>query len=249
MLMIEIIQADKFYDTKQALKSVNLTIKNGTVFGLLGHNGAGKSTLIKSLVSAHNLTNGQIKVDGLDLNEHRQEIKQKIGYVPDSPDVFLQLTAMEYWHLMIDIYGLNYEQATVKMQEYIRLFAMENDCNTLISSMSHGMRQKVILIGALTLDPEIWILDEPLTGLDPQAAFELKELIKKHVAAGNTVIFSTHILAIAQEVCDELAILKKGEVIYTGSVAELLATQPGKSLETIYLSLTGQDGQAGELDE
>lgn len=249
MLMIEIIQADKFYDTKQALKDVNLTIKNGTVFGLLGHNGAGKSTLIKSLVSAHNLTSGQIKVDGLDLNEHRQEIKQKIGYVPDSPDVFLQLTAMEYWHLMIDIYGLNYEQATVKMQEYIRLFAMENDCNTLISSMSHGMRQKVILIGALTLDPEIWILDEPLTGLDPQAAFELKELIKKHVAAGNTVIFSTHILAIAQEVCDELAILKKGEVIYTGSVAELLATQPGKSLETIYLSLTGQDGQAGELDE
>lgn len=246
--MIEVIHADKFYDQKQALKDVNLTIKNGTVFGLLGHNGAGKSTLIKSLVSAHDLTNGKIKVDGQELTTHRQEIKQKIGYVPDSPDLFLQLTAMEYWRLMIDIYRLNYQDVAAKMQEYIQLFSMEADQNTLISSMSHGMRQKVILIGALTLDPDIWILDEPLTGLDPQSAFELKELIKKHVANGNTVIFSTHILAIAQEVCDELAILKKGEVIYTGTVEDLLASQPGKTLEEIYLSMTGEE-KVGEAHE
>ncbi|MBM6936146.1 ABC transporter ATP-binding protein [Enterococcus cecorum] len=246
--MIEVIHADKFYDQKQALKDVNLTIKNGTVFGLLGHNGAGKSTLIKSLVSAHDLTKGQIKVDGRELTTHRQEIKQKIGYVPDSPDLFLQLTAMEYWRLMIDIYRINYQDVAAKMQEYIQLFSMEADQNTLISSMSHGMRQKVILIGALTLDPDIWILDEPLTGLDPQSAFELKELIKKHVANGNTVIFSTHILAIAQEVCDELAILKKGEVIYTGAVDDLLAMQPGKTLEEIYLSMTGEE-KVGEAYE
>ncbi|MCJ0538189.1 ABC transporter ATP-binding protein [Enterococcus cecorum] len=246
--MIEVIHADKFYDQKQALKDVNLTIKNGTVFGLLGHNGAGKSTLIKSLVSAHDLTNGKIKVDGQELTTHRQEIKQKIGYVPDSPDLFLQLTAMEYWRLMIDIYRINYQDVAAKMQEYIQLFSMEADQNTLISSMSHGMRQKVILIGALTLDPDIWILDEPLTGLDPQSAFELKELIKKHVANGNTVIFSTHILAIAQEVCDELAILKKGEVIYTGTVEDLLASQPGKTLEEIYLSMTGEE-KVGEAHE
>ncbi|CAI3416033.1 ABC transporter ATP-binding protein [Enterococcus cecorum] len=246
--MIEVIHADKFYDQKQALKDVNLTIKNGTVFGLLGHNGAGKSTLIKSLVSAHDLTKGQIKVDGRELTTHRQEIKQKIGYVPDSPDLFLQLTAMEYWRLMIDIYRINYQDVAAKMQEYIQLFSMEADQNTLISSMSHGMRQKVILIGALTLDPDIWILDEPLTGLDPQSAFELKELIKKHVANGNTVIFSTHILAIAQEVCDELAILKKGEVIYAGTVEDLLASQPGKTLEEIYLSMTGEE-KVGEAHE
>ena len=246
--MIEVIHADKFYDQKQALKDVNLTIKNGTVFGLLGHNGAGKSTLIKSLVSAHDLTNGKIKVDGQELTTHRQEIKQKIGYVPDSPDLFLQLTAMEYWRLMIDIYRINYQDVAARMQEYIQLFSMEAEQNTLISSMSHGMRQKVILIGALTLDPDIWILDEPLTGLDPQSAFELKELIKKHVANGNTVIFSTHILAIAQEVCDELAILKKGEVIYTGTVEDLLASQPGKTLEEIYLSMTGEE-KVGEAHE
>ena len=246
--MIEVIHADKFYDQKQALKDVNLTIKNGTVFGLLGHNGAGKSTLIKSLVSAHDLTNGKIKVDGQELTTHRQEIKQKIGYVPDSPDLFLQLTAMEYWRLMIDIYRINYQDVAAKMQEYIQLFSMEADQNTLISSMSHGMRQKVILIGALTLDPDIWILDEPLTGLDPQSAFELKELIKKHVANGNTVIFSTHILAIAKEVCDELAILKKGEVIYSGTVEDLLASQPGKTLEEIYLSMTGEE-KVGEAHE
>ena len=246
--MIEVIHADKFYDQKQALKNVNLTIKNGTVFGLLGHNGAGKSTLIKSLVSAHDLTNGKIKVDGQELTTHRQEIKQKIGYVPDSPDLFLQLTAMEYWRLMIDIYRINYQDVAAKMQEYIQLFSMDADQNTLISSMSHGMRQKVILIGALTLDPDIWILDEPLTGLDPQSAFELKELIKKHVANGNTVIFSTHILSIAQEVCDELAILKKGEVIYSGTVEDLLASQPGKTLEEIYLSMTGEE-KVGEAHE
>ncbi len=246
--MIEVIHADKFYEQKQALKDVNLTIKNGTVFGLLGHNGAGKSTLIKSLVSAHDLTKGQIKVDGQELTTHRQEIKQKIGYVPDSPDLFLQLTAMEYWRLMIDIYRLNYQDVAAKMQEYIQLFSMEADQNTLISSMSHGMRQKVILIGALTLNPDIWILDEPLTGLDPQSAFELKELIKKHVENGNTVIFSTHILAIAQEVCDELAILKKGEVIYAGTVEDLLASQPGKTLEEIYLSMTGEE-KVGEAHE
>ena len=246
--MIEVIHADKFYDQKQALKDVNLTIKNGTVFGLLGHNGAGKSTLIKSLVSAHDLTNGKIKVDGQELTTHRQEIKQKIGYVPDSPDLFLQLTAMEYWRLMIDIYRINYQDVAAIMQEYIQLFSMEADQNTLISSMSHGMRQKVILIGALTLDPDIWILDEPLTGLDPQSAFELKELIKTHVANGNTVIFSTHILAIAQEVCDELAILKKGEVIYSGTVEDLLASQPGKTLEEIYLSMTGEE-KVGEAHE
>ena len=246
--MIEVIHADKFYDQKQALKDVSLTIKNGTVFGLLGHNGAGKSTLIKSLVSAHDLTNGKIKVDGQELTTHRQEIKQKIGYVPDSPDLFLQLTAMEYWRLMIDIYRINYQDVAAKMQEYIQLFSMEADQNTLISSMSHGMRQKVILIGALTLDPDIWILDEPLTGLDPQSAFELKELIKKHVANGNTVIFSTHILAIAQEVCDELAILKKGEVIYSGTVEDLLASQPGRTLEEIYLSMTGEE-KVGEAHE
>ena len=135
--MIEVIHADKFYDQKQALKDVNLTIKNGTVFGLLGHNGAGKSTLIKSLVSAHDLTNGKIKVDGQELTTHRQEIKQKIGYVPDSPDLFLQLTAMEYWRLMIDIYRINYQDVAEKMQEYIQLFSMEADQNTLISSMSN----------------------------------------------------------------------------------------------------------------
>lgn len=246
--MIEVIHADKFYDQKQALKDVNLTIKNGTVFGLLGHNGAGKSTLIKSLVSAHDLTNGKIKVDDQELTTHRQEIKQKIGYVPDSPDLFLQLTAMEYWRLMIDIYRINYQDVAAKMQEYIQLFSMDADQNTLISSMSHGMRQKVILIGALTLDPDIWILDEPLTGLDPQSAFELKELIKKHVANGNTVIFSTHILSIAQEVCDELAILKKGEVIYSGTVENLLASQPGRTLEEIYLSMTGEE-KVGEAHE
>lgn len=254
--MIELFNVSKNYGTKQALKELSLTIKPGEIFGFLGHNGAGKSTTIKSLVSIIQPSSGSIKVDSLELSENRQAIKQKIAYVPDTPDIFLQLTAGEYWDLISAAYGLEAAQKQTRLSELASLFDMLSHQDETLASFSHGMRQKTIIIGALLPDPDIWILDEPLQGLDPQAAFDLKEMMKAHAAKGKTVIFSTHALDTAEQLCDQLAILKKGELIYNGSVADLLAQSPNESLESIYLKMAGRQSDTqllerieGDLDE
>lgn len=238
--MITFDKVCKNYGDKQALKNLTLEIKTGEIFGFLGHNGAGKSTTIKSLVSIIEPTSGTITVDGMDLAKHRMAIKKKIAYVPDTPDMFLQLTANEYWDLIAAAYEVPAAEKETRLQELIDLFTMEVHRNETIASFSHGMRQKTILIGALLPDPDIWVLDEPMQGLDPQASFDLKEMMKAHAAKGKTVIFSTHVLDTAQQLCDELAILKKGEMIYNGSVDALLAQSPNESLESIYLQMAGR---------
>lgn len=252
--MITLQELGKDYGTKTALQNLSLTIKEGEIFGFLGHNGAGKSTTIKSLVSIIEPTRGQILVDGKELSANRMEIKKRIGYVPDTPDIFLQLSAGEYWDLIAAAYEL--ENKEIRLKELVELFSMENHVNETLASFSHGMRQKTIIIGALLPDPDIWILDEPMQGLDPQASFDLKELMKQHAAKGKTVIFSTHVLDTAQQLCDELAILKQGELIYNGSVTDLLAENPEESLEAIYLKMAGRKNSeeivkelAGESDE
>ncbi|MGM0216708.1 ABC transporter ATP-binding protein [Enterococcus sp. AZ109] len=242
--MIELIDVTKTYGKKNALTDLTLTIKGGEIFGFLGHNGAGKSTTIKSLVSIIEPTKGTIRFDGMDLKEHRLEIKKKIAYVPDTPDLFLQLTANEYWDLIRAAYELSGEEA--RLQELIALFDMQTHVDETLESFSHGMRQKAIIIGALLPDPDIWILDEPLQGLDPQAAFDLKEMMKQHAKKGKTVIFSTHVLDTAQQLCDDLAILKKGELIYNGSVEALLHDYPNESLESVYLKMAGRQAQGQE---
>lgn len=244
--MIELNNISKRYGNKTALENLSLTINQGEIFGFLGHNGAGKSTTIKSLVSIIQPTQGTITVDGLALTEHRQEIKKKIGYVPDSPDLFLQLTAGEYWDLMAAAYEIEPVVKDERVQTLGKLFDMLSHQEETLASFSHGMRQKTIIIGALLSDPDIWILDEPLQGLDPQAAFDLKEMMRAHAEKGKTVIFSTHVLDTAQQLCDQLAILKKGELLYNGSVADLLATAPAESLESIYLKMTGRQFQEVE---
>lgn len=238
--MITFDKVCKNYGDKQALKNLTLEIKTGEIFGFLGHNGAGKSTTIKSLVSIIEPTSGTITVDGMDLVKHRMAIKKKIAYVPDTPDMFLQLTANEYWDLIAAAYEVPAAEKETRLQELIDLFTMEEHRNETIASFSHGMRQKTILIGALLPDPDIWVLDEPMQGLDPQASFDLKEMMKAHAKKGKTVIFSTHVLDTAQQLCDELAILKKGEMIYNGSVDALLAQSPNESLESIYLQMAGR---------
>lgn len=252
--MIALQQLGKDYGTKTALQNLSLNIKEGEIFGFLGHNGAGKSTTIKSLVSIIEPTRGRILFDGQELSTNRMEIKKRIGYVPDTPDIFLQLSAGEYWDLIATAYELENKESRLK--ELVELFSMENHVNETLASFSHGMRQKTIIIGALLPDPDIWILDEPMQGLDPQASFDLKELMKQHAAKGKTVIFSTHVLDTAQQLCDELAILKQGELIYNGSVTDLLAENPEESLEAIYLKMAGRKNSeeivkelAGESDE
>lgn len=244
--MIEFQQVTKTYDSKIALKGLNLTIKTGEIFGFLGHNGAGKSTAIKSLVSVIEPTTGKILVNGQELSQNRLAIKQQMGYVPDTPDLFLQLSAGEYWDLIAAAYEMTEEKKEERVQELSALFDMLSHRDEAIGSFSHGMRQKTILIGALLPDPDIWVLDEPMTGLDPQAAYDLKEMMKAHAARGNTVIFSTHVLDTAQQLCDELAILKQGELIYNGNTDDLLAQSPGESLEAIYLKMAGRKSEVEE---
>ncbi|MFI3604103.1 ABC transporter ATP-binding protein [Vagococcus fluvialis] len=246
--MIKFENVQKRYGTKEALKDLTLTIPEGKIFGFLGHNGAGKSTTIKSLVSIIMPTSGEITVDGKSLKEDRLEIKKRIGYVPDTPNMFLQLTAMEYWNLVAAAFDLSEVEKNQKINNLASLFEIRQQVNNEIDSFSHGMRQKVIVIGALLSNPDIWILDEPMQGLDPQAAFDLKQLMREHAAQGNTVIFSTHNLDTAEQLCDELAILKKGELIYNGSVEDLLKEYPEESLETIYLEMAGRKQEVKELN-
>ena len=238
--MIEFQDVSKTYGATQALKDLNLSIQEGQIVGLIGHNGAGKSTTIKSLVSVINPTAGKILVDGLDLASNRLRIKQKIGYVADSPDLFLRLTAQEFWDLVAASYGLTKQDYENRLVDLLHLFDFASHRYEVIETFSHGMRQKVFVIGALLSDPDIWVLDEPMTGLDPQAAFDLKQLMRAHADKGKTVLFSTHVLEVAEQLCDRLAILKKGELIFYGTVAELKAEHPDQSLEAIYLNLAGR---------
>ena len=238
--MIEFRDVTKDYDGKLALNHLNLTLESGEIVGLIGHNGAGKSTTIKSLVSVINPTQGQIFVDGKELSSNRLEIKKKIGYVADSPDLFLRLTANEFWELVATSYDMTTSEVEARLGELLAIFDFASHRYEVIESFSHGMRQKVFVIGALLSDPDIWVLDEPLTGLDPQAAFDLKQMMREHANKGNTVLFSTHVLEVAEQLCDKIAILKKGELIFYGTVEDLKAQHPDQSLETIYLGLAGR---------
>lgn len=241
--MIKFDHVSKLYGEKEALSDLNVTINNGEIFGLIGHNGAGKTTTISVLTSIIEASYGEVYLDDLALSQHRDEIKKKIGYVPDSPDIFLNLTANEYWHFLAKIYDIDKNLAEERIETLSKLFDLSTQKEEMIDSFSHGMRQKVIVIGALVSNPDIWILDEPLTGLDPQASFDLKELMKEHAKAGNTVIFSTHVLQVAEQLCDRIGILKQGKLIFVGTLDELKANHPEKDLETIYLEMAGRKSQ------
>lgn len=244
--MIEFKEVTKQYGDKKALDQVSFKINEGEIFGLIGHNGAGKSTTIKILVSIIEATEGEVIVNDKLLTEHRDEIKKHIGYVADSPDIFLRLRAVEYWELMKAAYEIPDEMYEERLNYFVHLFDLENEQEEFIENFSHGMRQKTFLVGALLANPDIWILDEPMTGLDPQAQYDLKEMIKAHAAEGKTVLFSTHALEVAQDLCDRLVILRRGKVIYQGTFEELQAQNPGQSLETIYLEMAGRKADERE---
>ncbi|MCK4025286.1 ABC transporter ATP-binding protein [Streptococcus iners] len=246
--MIQFNHVSKAYGDTVALDDLDLTIESGEIFGLIGHNGAGKTTTISLLTSIIQASHGTISVDGLHLEENRDEVKKRIAYVPDSPDIFLHLTAFEYWHFMGKVYGVNKDTVDQRINKLASLFDITARQHEPIDSFSHGMRQKTIIIGALIPKPDIWILDEPLTGLDPQASFDLKQMMKDHAKGGNTVLFSTHVLSVAEQLCDRIGILRKGRLIFVGSLEELKSQYPDKDLETIYLELAGrQQREAGEV--
>ncbi|HFI0401993.1 TPA: ABC transporter ATP-binding protein [Streptococcus suis] len=243
--MIQFNHITKAYGDTLALDDLDLTIESGEIFGLIGHNGAGKTTTISLLTSIIEASQGSITVDGLQLEENRDEVKKRIAYVPDSPDIFLHLTAFEYWHFMGKVYGVDKETVDQRINKLATLFDMTARQYEPIDSFSHGMRQKTIIIGALIPNPDIWILDEPLTGLDPQASFDLKQMMKDHAKGGKTVLFSTHVLSVAEQLCDRIGILRKGRLIFVGSLEELKSQYPDKDLETIYLELAGRQQEVG----
>ncbi|HFI0026725.1 TPA: ABC transporter ATP-binding protein [Streptococcus suis] len=243
--MIQFNHITKAYGDTLALDDLDLTIESGEIFGLIGHNGAGKTTTISLLTSIIEASQGTITVDGLQLEEHRDEVKKRIAYVPDSPDIFLHLTAFEYWHFMGKVYGVDKETVEQRIGKLATLFDMTARQFEPIDSFSHGMRQKTIIIGALIPNPDIWILDEPLTGLDPQASFDLKQMMKDHAKGGKTVLFSTHVLSVAEQLCDRIGILRKGRLIFVGSLEELKSQYQDKDLETIYLELAGRQQEVG----
>lgn len=246
--MIEFKEITKEYGETTALKNISFKIKDGQIFGLIGHNGAGKSTTIKILVSILNQTTGEIYVDDQELAQYRKNIKPKIGYVADTPDTFLRLKANEYWELMGTAYEISDEQFEKRLTYYTELFEIDSNSEELIESFSHGMRQKTFLVGALLANPKIWVLDEPMTGLDPQATYDLKKLMREHAENGNIVLFSTHNLEHAQELCDEIVILRKGEILYNGTIEELQAQNKNESLETIYLRIAGREADQRDRD-
>ncbi len=221
------------------VKDISFTAKDGAITGFIGHNGAGKSTTIKAITGVISPTEGTILINGIDIARDALNAKRQFGYVSDSPDHFLRLSGMEYLDFMADIYDAPAEGRAQFIEDYAKRFGIYDALNNKILSYSHGMRQKIMIMGALIHDPSVWILDEPLTGLDPQSAFELKKMMREHVEKGNSVFFSTHVLEVAEKLCDEICIIKNGELLYNGTLDELKSTYKSQaSLENIFLELT-----------
>jgi len=238
--MIEILNINKSYNNKvKAVDNLTITIPDGEIIGFLGPNGAGKTTTIKLLTGILNADSGSIRINGLDINEKPVEVKRQFGFVPDNPDMFLRLKGIEYLNFMADMYDVSTTDRKARIDELADKFEMTSSLSAKIQSYSHGMRQKIIIIGALIHDPLVWILDEPMTGLDPKSSFLLKEIMREYAQKNRTVFFSTHILEVAEKICDRVAIINKGKLISFGTITELREKFKGdESLEKMFLELT-----------
>lgn len=243
--MIELIGVSKSYN-RGAVKAVNdlsLTVQTGEIFGFLGPNGAGKSTTIKMLIGLLKPDAGSIRMDGLDISTDLLRIKQSIGYVPDEPLFYEKMTGYRYLNFIADIYGVGAQDRTRRISELAARFELTDALSDVSSSYSHGMKQKLAIIAALLHDPQIFILDEPMVGLDPKASFILKENMRQLCDQGKTVFFSTHVMDVAERLCDRVGIIRKGELIACSSFDELRAATGNEqsTLEQVFLELTDED--------
>ncbi len=238
--MISIKNVSKIFSgTKKAVNDISLEIEDGQITGFIGPNGAGKTTTLKMITGVFEPTEGEITINGFNIIKNPVEAKQQFGFVPDSPDMFLRLKGIEYLNFIGDIYDVSTEERQRLIADMSERFDMKTALNDRINSYSHGMRQKIVIMGALLHKPSVWLLDEPLTGLDPKAAFELKEMMREHANAGNSVLFSTHVLEVAEKLCDKIAIINKGSIVYQGTLEDLKARYSAEeSLENIFLEIT-----------
>lgn len=241
--MIQLNNVSKQYEEgKYAVDHLNLEIKDGEIFGFLGPNGAGKSTTLKMMTGITSLTEGNIVINNFDITKEPLNAKKQFAFVPDSPDMFLRLKGIEYLNFMGDIYQVDSNTRKERIELFTKRLGMEDALNNQIQSYSHGMRQKIILIGALIHNPDVWILDEPLTGLDPKSAFELKEMMHEHTRQNKTVLFSTHVLDVAEKICDRVGIIDHGKLLFVGTIEEMKKHfSINKSLEEMFLELTNDN--------
>jgi ABC-2 type transport system ATP-binding protein len=238
--MIEIKNVSKSYvKNKKSIDGLNLEIKDGEIFGFLGPNGAGKTTTIKMITGILKIDEGDILIDGNSIKENPIEAKFHFGFIPDSPDMFLKLKGIEYLNFIADIYKVPNRVRKSKIESLSKEFGIYENLNEPIQSYSHGMRQKILIIGVLIHEPKNWILDEPLTGLDPKSAYDLKEMMKEHSRKGNSVFFSTHVLDVAEKLCDRIGIINNGKLIFVGTYDEMKQKfSDNNSLEEIFLKVT-----------
>lgn len=232
--MIEIKNVTKKYGNNKALDNVSFNVNEGEIFAFIGHNGAGKTTLIKAITGIHDFDEGDILINGKSIKEDTIECKKDMAFVPDNPELYENMTAINFINFICDMYEVSMDDRKKNIDKYAKMFEMEDKLGDTIKSFSHGMKQKIALIAALSHNPKILIMDEPFVGLDPKAVFDIKEVMHEMVKEGKTIFFSTHILDVAEKLCSRVAIIKNGKLVKVGSMKEI---KGDKSLENVFLEL------------
>ena len=246
--MLELSNLVKSYSKGKvrAVDGLSLTVERGEIFGFIGPNGAGKTTTIKMIAGILRPDSGSVVINGMNLKEQPLAARRQVGYVPDSSTIYERLTGMEYLRFNADVYDVPQDKRKQALDKYLPMFSLEKAVYDQIRSYSHGMRQKLMVTAALLHNPPLWLLDEPLTGLDPKSAHFLKQEMRAHCNEGNTVFFSTHVLEVAEKLCDRIAIINHGKILAVGTLDELrndpsLKQTGDSSLESIFLTLTEKE--------
>lgn len=227
--------SESYGSAVKAVDGLSLVVEKGEIYGFVGHNGAGKTTTIKAVAGILDLKEGEILIDGVSIKEHPVACKKKIAYIPDNPDIYESMSGIAYLNFIADMYEISRDKRNKLTQKYADIFELTPRLSDLISSYSHGMRQKLVIISALIHEPKLMILDEPFVGLDPKATHQLKEIMKEMCANGASIFFSSHVLEVVQKLCDKVAIIKKGKLIASGTIDTVIGNQ---SLEDVFLELT-----------
>lgn len=236
--MLEICHLTKIYGEKKAVDDLSLSIDAGEIYGFIGHNGAGKTTTLKSVVGILRFDSGEIKINGISVNEDPIACKKQLAYIPDNPDLYDFMTGIKYLNFIADIFEIEQKTREERIKTYAEKFDMTDDLAQPVASYSHGMKQKLAIISAWIHSPRLIIMDEPFVGLDPKASFLLKEMMRETCKNGGAIFFSTHVLDVAEKLCDKIAIIKNGKLIKTGTTEEVKGDE---SLESVFLELEGEE--------
>lgn len=234
--MLTISHLTKHYKgSSKGVTDISLEIESGDIYAFIGHNGAGKTTTLKCVAGIHGYEAGTITIDGTDMKKDPLACKQKIAYIPDNPDLYEYLTGIQYLNFISDVFGVAAKDRTERIQKYADAFEITESLGDLISSYSHGMKQKLAVISALVHEPKLLILDEPFVGLDPKAAVTLKQIMRDICKKGGAIFFSTHVLDVAEKLCNKVAMIKDGRLVASGSMEEIV--KQGESLESVFMEV------------